>query len=160
MSEKPDYQKIGDTAIGDELSLNECQVLADVMNVRHFKNGERLISESGSENTLFVLIDGKLNVISRHEDKETVVYTMKPGEVAGTRAFVDRTPRKATLEAVGDTTVYTLEPFDFESLLDSQPRILYKVMRSLFRITHTNLLRMNLEKDQLANYISKSGGRY
>ncbi|HGX94201.1 MAG TPA: Crp/Fnr family transcriptional regulator, partial [Candidatus Tenderia sp.] len=38
--------------------------------------------------------------------------------------------------------------------------IVYKVMRGLFRITHANLLRMNQEKDQLSNYISKSGGRY
>lgn len=85
---------------------------------------------------------------------------MSPGEVAGTRAFVDRTPRKATLRAKGEATVYTLEPETFESLLEEQPRIVYKVMRGLFRITHSNLLRMNQEKEQLSNYINKSGGRY
>ncbi len=160
MSDKPSFEELGNTAIGEELSVSECKVLADVMEVRHAKDGERLVSESGSEHTLFVLAEGSLDVISTHEDKEEVVYTMKPGEVAGTRAFVDRQPRKATLQAKGDVTVYTLEPYNFESLLDTQPRILYKVMRSLFRITHGNLIRMNQEKDQLANYISRSGGRY
>lgn len=160
MSEKANYEKIGDSAIGVELSLNECQVLGNIMGVRHVHDGELLISERGAEHTLFVLIEGKLNIIGNHEGAEQVLYTMSPGEVAGTRAFVDRTPRKATLRAEGEATVYTLEPQDFESLLESHPRIVYKVMRSLFRITHANLLRMNQETEQLANYISRSHGRY
>lgn len=160
MGEKANYEKLGDSAIGVELSLAECQVLGDIMGVRHFHDGELLISESGAEHTLFVLIEGQVNILGIHEGREQVVYTMSPGEVAGTRAFVDRTPRKATLRAEGEATVYTLEPHDFESLLESHPRIVYKVMRSLFRITHANLLRMNQETEQLANYISRSHGRY
>jgi len=160
MSETPDFEKIGNTAIGEELSINECKLLAKVMKVQHVTDGERLVSESGTQNTLFVLIEGELSVIGTKDEQEVVVYTMKPGEVAGTRAFVDRSPRKATLQADGNATVYTLEPYDFESLLDDQPRILYKVMRSLFRITHGNLLRMNQETEQLANYISRAHGRY
>ena len=160
MSETPDFEKIGNTAIGEELSINECKLLAKVMKVQHVTDGERLVSESGTQNTLFVLIEGELSVIGTKDEQEVVVYTMKPGEVAGTRAFVDRSPRKATLQADGNATVYTLEPYDFESLLDDQPRILYKVMRSLFRITHGNLLRMNQETEQLANYISRARGRY
>jgi hypothetical protein len=53
-----------------------------------------------------------------------------------------------------------MEPAAFETLLDKHPRIVYKVMRALFRITHANLMRMNLESQELANYISKSHGRY
>ena len=92
--------------------------------------------------------------------KKTDVYTMKVGECAGTRAFVDLTPRRATLTAEGNASVYTLEPSDFESLLESHPRIVYKVMRGLFRLTHMNLMRMNVETQELSNYIHKSGGRY
>jgi len=160
MTEKPDYEKIGTSLLGEELSMNECQVMTGIMETHHYKDGETLISKSGKEHTLFVLIDGKLDVSDTSEGQEISVYTMKKGEVAGTRAFVDRTPREATLRAVGDTTVYTLEPVTFETLLDKHPRIAYKVMRSLFRITHANLLRLNQQTAQLSNYISKSGGRY
>lgn len=160
MSDKPDFEKIGASVLGGELTLKECDVLSDIMAVHKFKDGEELVSESGTEHTLFVLIEGKMKVISETDGQPKHVYTMKIGEVAGTRAFVDRTPRKATLQAEGDTTVYTLEPDAFESLLDSQPRIVYKVMRSIFRITHSNLLRMNQETEQLSNYINKTHGRY
>lgn len=160
MSERPDFEKLANTAVAEELSVNECRSLAEVMEVAHYRDGQMLINERGSEHTLFVLVDGNIEVLSSKEGTNSVVYTMTPGEIAGTRAFVDRSPRKAGLRAKGDVTVYTLEPHDFEGLLDTQPRILYKVMRGLFRIAHTNLLRMNLHSEQLANYISHSGGRY
>jgi len=160
MASKPDFEKIGSSVLGGELTLKECEVLSSIMNVRELKAGERLVDESGTEHTLFVLVEGKLKVISESEGEQQHVYTMKVGEVAGTRAFVDRTPRKATLEADGDSVVYTLEPGAFESLLLAHPGIVYKVMRSIFRITHSNLLRMNQEKDQLSNYINKTHGRY
>lgn len=160
MANKPDFKKVGESSLGGELTLKECELLAAIMNVRELKDGERLVSEKGAEHTLFLLVAGKLEVVSEIEGKDEMVYTMSPGEVAGTRAFVDRSPRKATLQAKGDATVYTMEPDDFESLLGSQPGIVYKVMRSLFRITHSNLLRMNNQAEQLTNYIRKSGGRY
>jgi CRP-like cAMP-binding protein len=85
---------------------------------------------------------------------------MKKGECAGTRSFIDATKRKATLRAIDDCTVYTLDPKFFETLLKTQPRVVYKVMRALFRVTHSNLIRMNQESEEMSNYISKSGGRY
>ena len=160
MAGKPDFEKIGSSVLGGELTLKECVILSSIMSINKLKSGERLVDESGTEHTLFVLVEGKLKVISETEGEQEHVYTMKPGEVAGTRAFVDRSPRKATLEADGDSVVYTLEPDAFESLLATHPGIVYKVMRSIFRITHSNLLRMNQEKEQLSNYINKTHGRY
>lgn len=159
-STKPECEPIVDSALGLELEKEECQILTTVMEVRQLKDGEILVKEGDEDTTLFVLISGKLSVSSNMENRNVVVYTMKVGEVAGTRAFVDRAPRRATLTAIGDTTVYTLKPKTFESLLESHPKIVYKVMRGLFRITHMNLMRMNVETQQLSNYINKTGGRY
>jgi len=160
MSATPDYNQLRTSTLGAELYENEAKVLAGIMGVKRLKDGETLITEGGAESTLFILAEGSLAVISNTDGKETVVYTMTKGECAGTRAFVDRTPRKATLRASGDAVVYTLTPDAFESLLDSHPRIVYKVMRALFRVTHSNLMRMNQESRELANYITKTHGRY
>lgn len=160
MSTSLDCEPIVDSSLGQELEKDECQILSNVMNIRDLNDGEILVKEGQDDTTLFVLTKGKLAVSSNIENKEVTVYNMKVGECAGTRAFVDRAPRRATLTAVGNTTVYTLSPEDFESLLDTHPRIVYKVMRGLFRITHANLMRMNVETQQLSNYINKTGGRY
>jgi len=158
--EQPNIEIIGTSTLGNELSLKECEVMANIMEVRQLNNGEFLINESGHEHTLFLLAAGKLAVISANQNSDNTVYEMAPGEVAGTRAFVERTPRRASLRAAGNATIYTLEPTPFEKLLKTRPDIVYKVMRALFRITHENLRRMNRETAQLTNYINKSNGRY
>ena len=160
MSKSADYKLVRNSTVGAELHEDEAKTLAAILGVRQLKDGELLVSEGDADQTLFILATGKVAVISSAEGKENQVYTMKTGECAGTRAFVDRAPRRATLRAIGNTTVYTLTPESFESLVDAQPRLAYKVMRALFRVTHTNLMRMNQESQQLANYIHKSQGRY
>ncbi len=160
MNAQADIQKLCTSSIGGDLTVAEANTLAGVMGVHHCKDGEVISAEGGKASTLYVLIEGQMDVISNIDGEDTVVYTMKQGECAGTRAFVDRSPRKATLRSHGEASVYTLEPDAFESLLDDHPRITYKVMCALFRNTHTNLMRMNQESQQLSNYISKSHGRY
>jgi CRP-like cAMP-binding protein len=148
------------SALGKDLDRQDCEALITVMGSRHLKDGEVLVKEGDADTTLFILVDGRITVNSKVGGKETTVYTMKVGECAGTRAFVDRARRQATLRAVGEATVYTLDPKDFESLLETHPRVVYKFMRGLFRMTHINLMRMNAETQQLSNYIHKTGGRY
>ncbi|HHM05254.1 MAG TPA: cyclic nucleotide-binding domain-containing protein [Gammaproteobacteria bacterium] len=160
MSEQAAYERVCASVLGAELDADECRVVAGVMGVRHLGDGEVLVSEGEEDTALYLLAEGKLGVISEIDGQNVQVYTMSEGECAGTRAFVDRSPRKATLKAVGNATVYVLQPAAFESLLDTHPRIVYRVMRALFRITHMNLMRMNLESQQLSNYITKSHGRY
>lgn len=160
MSDHPDYKIVCGSSLGVELAEEECRVMAGIMGIRHLKDGELVVREGDQDSTLFVLTHGKLAVVGTVLGQELVVYTMSVGECAGTRAFVDRTPRKATLRSIGDSTVCTLTPDAFEALLDKHPRIVYKVMRALFRITHTNLMRMNLESQELVNYVAKIRGRY
>lgn len=161
MNDAADFRLIGKSSVCAEISEDEMKTLASKMGVRPLKDGELLVSEGDADQTLYILAAGKLGVISRGVDgRESLVYTMIQGECAGTRAFVDRTPRKATLRAIGDATVYTLTPEAFDTVVDEQPLLAYKVMRALFRVTHSNLMRMNQETQALSNYIHKTHGRY
>jgi CRP/FNR family transcriptional regulator, cyclic AMP receptor protein len=161
MSDKADYRLIGKSSVCSEITEEESRILAGIMGVRELKDGELLVSEGEGDHTLYILAAGKLGVISRTpEGRDSLVHTMTAGECAGTRAFVDRSPRKATLRAIGNATVYMLTPEAFDTVVDSHPRLAYKVMRALFRVTHSNLMRMNQETQQLSNYINKTQGRY
>ena len=161
MSDIADYKLVRNSTMGFELTEDKAKLLAAKLGVRHLKDGELLVKEGDADQTLFILASGRLGVTSKDAGgMDRQVYTMKQGECAGTRAFVEQSPRKATLHAIGDSTVYTLTPADFESLVDDQPRLAFKVMRALFRVTHANLSRMNEETQQLSNYISKTQGRY
>ena len=155
-----DPAKLKNSFLGEELDAAELEALAGLMEAHVLADGETLVSQDEADPRLFLLAEGRLEVWSEGGDGPHRAYVMKPGEFAGVRAFVDRAPRQATLKAHGEALVYSLSPERFESLLDRQPRLVYRIMRALVRITHVNLMRMNSEAQELANYVFKRGGRY
>ncbi|MEA1053062.1 cyclic nucleotide-binding domain-containing protein [Lamprobacter modestohalophilus] len=148
------------SVLAEELDASEVATLAQAMGVMRLAEQDSLVEEGDARRTLFVLVEGRLDVLHDHQGTDSAVYRMSPGECAGTRAFVDGSPRKAGLRAAGDGVVLTLEPDDFEALLAQHPMLVLKVMRALFRITHSNLMRANQESDALRNYVTRSHGRY
>lgn len=146
--------------LGAELDAGECEALAAKMGVQTLGQGEILAREGEHRRTLFLLADGRVSVCRSSGDRLEALYQMRVGECAGTRQFIDDSRRGTTLRADGDSTVLTLEPDYFERLIDSHPWLVYKVMRAIFRVTHTNLMRMNLESSEMRNYMLKTGGRY
>ena len=143
MTELASCEAVIDSVLGQELAKGECEILTGVMKVQTLSDGEYLVKEGEADNHLFILTSGKLIVSSMMDGREVDVYKMKIGECAGTRAFVDRASRQASLRSSGSSSVYSLDPKDFESLLGEHALVVYKVMRGLFRLTHMNLMRMN-----------------
>lgn len=160
MTTEIDPQVLKESFLGEELDEQDIEALRGLLEVRRVDAGETLVEEGDDDPRLFLLADGRLEVLSAEEGKPERVHLMRPGEFAGTRAFVDAMPRQATLRARDGVTVYALSPDDFESLVETRPRLVYKIMRALFRITHVNLMRMNKEARELTNYVYKRGGRY
>ena len=146
--------------LGAEMTDEECRTLADIMRVIDVDDGETLASEEDVNNHLHLLADGRIRAENTLEGKQEILYEMQVGEVAGTRAFVDGTPRRTTLRAIGRATVYALAPEDFEAIVESHPRLGYRAMRAVFRMTYINLTRVDEESEQLKNYFFKAHGRY
>jgi CRP/FNR family cyclic AMP-dependent transcriptional regulator len=160
MTEKADPRVICQSVLGVEMDDDECQTLASMMQVLELENGEVLVSEGDADNHLHLLAKGQIRAENTQEGTHSILYTMRIGELAGTRAFVDGTPRRATMRAIGNATVYALAPGDFDNLVESHPRLVYKAMRAVFRMTYINLMRTDAESEQLRNYFFKAHGRY
>lgn len=161
MDIKADGERLAGTILGTELDAEDCQVLAACMDVRTVADGNALVEEGGEDRHLYVLIEGRLRVSHTVQGgQQTQVYTMQPGECAGTAAFIEGAPRLANLVAEGQVVAYALSPAVFEALLTHHPRVVYRVMRALFRVRHENLVRLYQETEQLTNYITKMHGRY
>lgn len=160
MNDSIDGTHLKKSFLGEELLDEEIEALKGILTTQQVAKGETLIEEEDQDRRLFLLADGKLEVLNKKKGELTHLYSMSPGEFAGTRAFIDGTPRAATLRAQADSLVYCLDPADFEGLIETHPRLVYKIMRAIFRITHLNLMRMNREAKELANYVYKMGGRY
>lgn len=146
----PPHLPIKLSELGKYLSDVDCSTLVTVMNVRDLEDGEVLVREGDQDNTLYILTQGTLRVLCTVNGRKKIVNTMKVGDCAGIRSFVERTPRQVTLRAKGPATVYTMRPDDFELLLESYPRQAYNFMRGLFRMLNINLERMHEKLRKLA----------
>ena len=146
---------------GMELASGDCEVLGRATETRELEEGQVLFSEGAADQELYIVILGKLGIVKgTGGGDETVLHMLGEGDLAGELAFIDGTPHSVTVKALTRARVLTLERKKFESLVESHPRVVYDVMRSIVRRVHSTLRRLNLQYIELTNYITKSHGRY
>ncbi|HZW85867.1 MAG TPA: cyclic nucleotide-binding domain-containing protein [Gallionella sp.] len=151
------------SAITEELSDAEVKILAGLFEVRDYKSGEAITKPSDVKNdNLFILAHGDIEVKVHSDNEEFVIHILKPGDLAGIITFVGGAVShvSATLYAMGDTKVLSLERSRFESLINSHPMIMYRVMRGIVRNVHGIVRRINTQSIEMSNYIFSIKGRY
>ncbi|HYP66854.1 MAG TPA: cyclic nucleotide-binding domain-containing protein [Thiobacillaceae bacterium] len=157
----PTHCQLLGSVLNHELNDDECLVLGNLGSIRALKDEETLIEEGKVDNQLHVLIDGHLAVTRRVAEGEWVtLHVLKPGELAGELGFIDGQPHSATLRAMGPTHVFSLDREKFETLVNTHPGLMYRIMRAIVRGVHVTLRRMNAQQIELTNYITKEHGRY
>jgi len=149
------------SSLGKELTKEEVRALAEIMTPKSLADGDYLISEGTSDDSLHVLLEGKLEVVKKTgADEETSLAVLREGDLAGELSFVDGAEHTVGLRALCDTVVLSLARADFEKVVDENPQLVYKVMRAVARSAHGIVHRMNAQFVELSNYIYKQHGRY
>jgi CRP-like cAMP-binding protein len=80
------------------------------------------------------------------------LYTLSPGDFVDELGFMDDTPNYAAKVAIGAVRVIGLERAKLETLLPTQPEIVYRVMRAIVRVTHQIQRRLSMQQNELSNY--------
>jgi CRP-like cAMP-binding protein len=162
MADTSKLQLVKDSALATELDAKQCAVLADLVTVRDLADGEVLVDEGTSDDHVHVVVSGTLAVAKQVPagGQWINLNVLTKGDFAGELAFMDGKPHYAALRAVGPTKILSLKRGRLESLLGSEPLIVYRVMRAIFRVVHGILHRMALQASELTNYIYKQHGKY
>jgi CRP-like cAMP-binding protein len=144
-----------------ELNDEERRVLARALSLRDLKQGEVLIQEGSADDHLYVVVSGVLGVVKdAGGDAEVTLNAIRPGNDVGELSFLDGATRYASLVALSDTQVLGLSRADLEGLLETQPRVVYHVMRAIVRVVHEIQRRLSMQTAELTNYLYKTHGRY
>jgi CRP-like cAMP-binding protein len=152
---------LDNSSLGAELSDQETEFLGGLMTERELEDGEFLFKDGASDDALHVILVGKVEVVKRTSDDDYAsLAVLRDGELAGELSFIDGTPHTVALRALCDTHVVSLSREAFEGIVDSNPQLVYKVMRAVARSAHRIVHRMNTEFVELSNYIFKQHGRY
>lgn len=149
------------SSLGTELSDEQAAVLGGLMDLQHLKDGEYLIREGTADDTLHVLMEGKLEVVKNAGgDDEASLAVLRDGDLAGELSFVDGESHTVGLRALSDSQVLSLKREAFEGIVNDHAQLAYQVMRAVARSAHKIVHRMNYQFIELNNYIFKQHGRY
>ena len=151
------------STVTEELSDAEVEILAGLFEVQDYKAGETIVQPGDDQpDNLYILAHGDIEVKIQSGGEESIIHVLKPGDLAGIITFAGGAASdvSATLYALGDTKVLSMPRAKFESLINSHPMIVYKVMRGVVRNVHGIVRRMNAQSTELSNYIFRTHGRY
>ena len=149
------------TRLATELSDEQCRVLAELVTLRDLKQGEVLAQEGTVDNHLYVVLSGALGVVKHVGTPDALtINTLATGDFVGEMGFMDGSELYASKAALSDCRVLGLEREKLESLLDTHPQIVYRVMRAIIRVVHQIQRRLAMQQVELSNYIYKQHGRY
>ena len=155
------HDAVRTSALGAGLSQQQVEVLAGLVRRETFNPGEVIAHEGAVDDRLVLVVDGTLDIV-RHRGTpgETVLATLRAGDLGHELGFLDGTPRFASLIASSPAHVLLLERGRLETLIEREPRTLYAVMRAIVRATHALQTRLSMQAVELTNYVVKQHGRY
>ncbi len=152
------------STLSEELRDSEIDLLASLITVRDYKAGEYILKPGDAElkDSLLILGSGDVEATANTGGEQMTLHLLQTGDLAGIIGFVGGNTMQisATTIAKTDSKVLVLERSRFEALLNSQPAIVYYVMRGIVRHTHGIVRRMNMQSVEMNNYIHKTHGRY
>jgi CRP/FNR family cyclic AMP-dependent transcriptional regulator len=147
--------------LGRDLSAGQLDMLATLVRLESYPARQVVAREGTVDDRLLAVVDGALEAVKHLGTvDETVLATLHAGDLAHELGFVDGTPRFASLVATSPARVIVLERAALESLIETEPRILYAIMRAIVRTVHQVQTRLSVQAAELTNYVVKQHGRY
>jgi len=161
MTDQDRFEALRGTKLATELTDEQCRTLARLVTLQDLKQGEVLAREGTVDNQLHVILAGTLGVVKNVGTADAItINTLAAGEFVGEMGFMDGSELYASKVALGDLKVLGLEREKLESLLATDPLIVYRVMRAIIHVVHQIQRRLAMHQLELSNYIYKQHGRY
>ena len=125
------------SSLGLEFSGEDAAILVALMEEKTLADGDYLIEEGVSDDTLHVIVEGKLEVVKKTAaDEMASLAVLREGDMAGELSFLDDEKHTVGLRALSNVRVISLTRAKFESIIDEHPQLVYRVMRAVARSTH------------------------
>jgi CRP/FNR family transcriptional regulator len=97
-----------------------------------YKDGEVIICEGEEGNCMYVIQEGEVEVLIQGDnDKEIRLGVRGEGEFFGEMAIFDRDVRSATVRALGDARVLTVDKKNFMRRVHEDPSLAFRLVETM-----------------------------
>ena len=98
-----------------------------------YANGETIVRQGDSGDCMFAIQMGQLEVVRRGKDAEVRVAVLEEGEIFGEMAIFERESRSATVRALGEARVLTVDKKTFLRRVQEDPSLAFNLVRMMSR---------------------------
>ena len=96
-----------------------------------YQDGEIIIRQGEVGNCMYVIQEGKVEVLIERDGKEVQIAVREPGDFIGEMAIFERDVRSATVRAVGSARVLTIDKKNFLRRISEDPSLAFRMVESM-----------------------------
>lgn len=98
---------------------------------RIYKNGEAIVRQGETGDCMYVVQTGQLEVIQEKDGNEVRLAVLVKGDIFGEMALFEKEKRSATVRALGDTRVLTVDKKTFLRRVHEDPSFAFRILQKM-----------------------------
>lgn len=156
-----DPKELRDLPFFLDLEDNELETVSAIVSEENFGIGDTVFEEGQQGESLFVIKKGDVKACKMTPEGELLTLThMEKGEIFGEMSFLDGSVRSATIVSTSELECFVMNKSDFDTFVDSHPKIVFKLLKNMIYSIHPIVRRMNTRYMDMINYMwgRKRGG--
>lgn len=100
---------------------------------RVFHDGEVVVRQGEVGDGMFVIQEGQLEILAESEGREVRIRVAGKDELVGEMAVFEREVRSATVRALGEARVLTLDRKNFLRRINEDPSLAFRLVETMSR---------------------------
>lgn len=98
-----------------------------------YKDGEVIVRQGDIGDRMYVIQSGKARILVVSDGREIPIRVAGEGELIGEMAIFDRAVRSATVRALGEVRVLTVDKKNFLRRVHEDPSLAFRVVQTMSR---------------------------
>lgn len=139
------------------LSETELDKLVSMSRQVTLQTGDTLIREGDPGDSMFVILEGKLQVTKKAGESEVILAERGPGEVMGEMSVLNQAPRSATVRALAPSKLLEVNEDTFFKLMEASPSAARAILHT-FAARLSNTEGMLRQSEKMASLGTLSAG--
>src|ERR671910_3639463 len=130
-----------------DLSEEDLEQLYQMAETASIPAGQLVLQEGDSGDSLFVVLDGELEVTKRPRGQEILLAVYKAGQFFGEMALLEQAPRSASVRTLRESRLLVISQAAFQTLLSCSPSAPLKILHTVTsRLRSTESMLIQNEK--------------
>ncbi|HET9587723.1 MAG TPA: HEAT repeat domain-containing protein [Anaerolineales bacterium] len=113
------------------LKPEDLEQIAEIAQEQLYSHQAVICRQGEPGNTLFIIVNGKIEVLRGSGQIESLIAVRGVGEFVGEMAILESAPRFATLRAQGDVRVLVIDGEAFKAILMTRPEVAISVLQHM-----------------------------